>query len=87
MPITGQEGTLKASLITNIEAAIAANCGFTVMTPRCINGLAEGIANAIIPFLVANTQVNTTTVPGNGLIDSVSGAVTGTANTNPGTIS
>ena len=87
MPITGQEAVLKASLITEIESAIASNCGYTVMTPRCIDGLAEGIANAIIPFLVAYTQVNTTTVPGSGLIDSMSGAVTGTANTDPGTIS
>jgi len=82
MPITGQEGTLKASLIANIEAAIAANCGYTVMTPRCIDGLAEGIANAIIPFLVANVQVNvgqTVDVPGAGLQDSMSGPVTGNA--------
>lgn len=82
MPITGLEGTLKASLISNIEASIAANCGYVVMTPRCISGLAEGIANAIIPFLVANIQVNvgqSVNVPGAGLVDSQNGSVTGTA--------
>lgn len=85
--ITGQESTLKAMLISAITAGIAAECGYTVMTPNCINGLAKGIADAIIPFLVANTQVNTTTVPGAGLIDSVSGPVSGVANSDPGTIS
>lgn len=85
--ITGQEATLKAMLISAITAGIAAECGYTVMTPNCINGLAKGIADAIIPFLVANTKVNSTTVPGAGLLDSMHGAVTGTADTDPGSIS
>lgn len=85
--ITGQEATLKAMLISAITAGIAAECGYTVMTPNCINGLAKGIADAIIPFLVANVQVNSTTVPGSGLLDSMSGPVTGVANSDPGTIS
>ena len=82
MPITGQESTLKALLVSEIESAIAANCGYSVMTPRCIDGLAEGIANAIIPFLVANIQVNpgqSVDVPGAGLIDSMTGSVSGNA--------
>lgn len=58
MPITGQESALKAALISSIQAGIAAACGYSVMTPNCIDGLAKGIADAIIPFLVANIQVN-----------------------------
>lgn len=85
--ITGQEGLLRSMLISSITAAIAVECGYTVMTPNCINGLAKGIADAIIPFLVTNTKVNSTTVPGAGLIDSISGPVTGTADTDPGSIS
>jgi hypothetical protein len=87
MPITGLESTLEALLVNTIKAGIAARCGVSPLTPNCIDGLAKGIADAIIPFLVANVQVNTTTVPGAGLIDSMSGPVSGTANTDPGTIS
>lgn len=58
MPITGQEATLKAALVAAIQAGIAAECGYAVMTPNCINGLAKGIADALIPFLTANTLVN-----------------------------
>lgn len=80
MPITGKELDLKADLITEIEAAIATNCGASPMAPNCISGLAEGIANAIIPFLVANTQVN----PGQPV--ETPDTLTGTS-TGPGTIS
>jgi len=87
--ITGQEGALKAALIAAIQAGIAAECGYVVTTPNCIDGLAKGIADALIPFLVANVEVNPgQVVPGSGLIDSVSGSVTGaTATSTPGTIS
>lgn len=73
MPITGLEDTLKAQLISAIQAGIAAECGYSVMTPNCINGLAKGIADAIIPFLVNNIQVNpgqhVTTTTGDGSTD------------------
>jgi len=58
MPISGQEAVLTAALVSAIESAIAVKCGAFPISPKCIDGLAEGIANAIIPFLVANTQVN-----------------------------
>jgi len=78
--ITGQEAVLKAALVSEIEAAITANCGAAPIAPKCIEGLAEGIANAIIPFLTANTQVN----PGAAVTtpDTINGTVTA-----PGTIS
>jgi len=58
MPITGLESTYKGLLITQIEAGILAECGYAVADPNCIDGLAKGIADATIPFLVANTMVN-----------------------------
>jgi hypothetical protein len=87
MPITGMESTLKSQLVAAIQAGIAAECGYAVMTPNCINGLAKGIADAIIPFLVANIQVN----PGQAVTGVVTtgagagGAVVG-ASSAPGTI-
>ncbi len=88
MPITGMEAALQAQLVAAIHAGIAAECGASPMTPNCIDGLAKGIADAIIPFLVANLQVNAgqaitgtvTSGPGAG------GAVTG-ASSAPGTVS
>ena len=85
--LTGTETVLKSSLIAAIQAGVLADCGTSPISPNCINGLAKGIADAVIPHLVANIEVASTTVPGTGLLDSVSGPVSGTANTVPGTIS
>jgi len=62
MPITGQESVLTASLTSAITAAVEAKFGGLIGTPEYIDALSQGIANAIIPFLVANTVVNTTDV-------------------------
>lgn len=93
MPISGLESTLASELTSAITAAIEAKYGHTIRSPEYIDALSAGIANAIIPFLVANTQVNTgqsVAVPALGLIDSlghpVSGAAVGTVDTT-GTIS
>ena len=86
MPITGMENTLKSQLIAAITAGIAAECGYTVMTPHCINGLAKGIADAIIPFLTANLQVNagqTVLIP----VTSAPGTPSTGSTTTPGTVS
>ena len=90
MPITGQESTLAAALTTEIKAAVSAQFGGPIGTPEYIEAVSMGIANALIPFLVANTQVDPgQVVPGAGLVDSVtSAAITGaTATSTPGTIS
>ena len=58
MPLTGTETTLTASLQASIEAEIASLCGSAPVDPNCIEGLASGIAKAIIPHLVSNIQVN-----------------------------
>lgn len=58
--ITGMENTLKASMITQIEASILAATGTPVATPNVIAPHCEGIANAIIPFLISNLTI---TVP------------------------
>lgn len=82
MPITGLESTLTSELISTITSAIEAKYGHVIREPEYIDALAAGIANAIIPFLVANTQVNTgqsVNVPAAGLLDGESRAVTGTA--------
>lgn len=92
MPITGLESTLTSELITTITAAIETKYGHSIGTPEYIDALSAGIANAIIPFLVANTQVNTgqmVNVPASGLEapdGPVSGTATGTVDTT-GTIS
>lgn len=88
MPITGMEATLKAQLIAAIEAGITAECGYVPMAPRCITGLAKGIADAIIPFLTTNLQVNA----GQAITGTVTsgvgagGSVTGSSSA-PGTVS
>lgn len=58
MPITGLETTLKSQLISAITAAVEAKFGGPVRPPEYIDALSEGIANAIVPFLVTNVQVN-----------------------------
>ena len=88
MPITGQEAALTSVLNSAIVAAVEAQYGGAVRPPEYINALSQGIANALIPFLVANTTVNPgQTVPA-GSLESPDGAVTGTtATSTPGTIS
>lgn len=56
--ITGQESVLKAALISAIRTAVQTKAGTTIKEPEYIDAVSEGIANAIIPFLVANIQVN-----------------------------
>lgn len=91
--ITGQEGLLTSELNAAIIAAVEAQYGRPIGTPEYINALSQGIANALIPFLVANTQVNTgqsVAVPAAGIIDGqghdCTGAAVGTVDTT-GTIS
>lgn len=84
--ITGQEAALKALLKTEIEAAVTANCGAAPLPPNCIIGLAEGIANALIPFLVTNIVVNSANIPASGIVDSHALACNGNATSDPGTI-
>lgn len=92
MPITGQESALASQMRETIRIAIEAQFGGSIRDPEYILALTTGIANALIPFLVANTQVNTgqsVLVPGLGLtvgMDPVTGVATGTVDT-PGTIS
>jgi len=81
MPITGNESALASALTSAITAAIEAKLGSAVQSPEYIDALSEGIANAIIPFLVSNTEVNPIAA---GSLTSPSGAVTGV--TAPGTI-
>jgi len=69
--LTGTENTLKALIDTDIKAAVLSNTGNPVATPNAIDSLAEGIANAIIPHYVSNTQV----LP--GTFSTVSGPVSG----------
>jgi hypothetical protein len=73
------ENTLKASYISEITAAIEAESGLTIGTPNHISGLSAGLANAIIPFLVSNAQVNTVDT-GTATVTSAPGTapVTGT---------
>lgn len=88
MPISGNEGLLTSELISSITAAVEAKYGHPIRDPEYIDALSAGIANAIIPFLVSNTEVNPgQVVPGAGL-ESPDGAVTGaSATSTPGTIS
>jgi hypothetical protein len=82
MPITGQESALTSALTSAITAAIESKLGNAVMTPEYIDALSQGIANAIIPFLVSNVLVTPLAA---GALTSPSGSVTGV--TAPGTIS
>lgn len=58
MPITGKESLLKSLLMAAIKSAVEAKSGTPTAEPEYIDALSEGIANAIIPFLVTNTQVD-----------------------------
>jgi hypothetical protein len=90
MPISGNESVLTSALNSAIIAAIEAQYGGTIMDPEYINALSAGIANAIIPFLVSNTEVNVGQVvpPGTFTAPAGGGAITGaSATSTPGTIS
>jgi len=76
MPITGNESALAAQLTAAIVASIEQSFQKTIYQTeqQGIQALAQGIANALIPFLVTNTQVNVgqgVTVPAAGLTVTV----------------
>lgn len=80
--ITGQESALASALTTAITAAVEAKYGMPIQNPEYIDAVSQGIANALIPFLVSNVQVDvgqSVAVPGLGLLDSLHAAVTGAA--------
>lgn len=93
MPITGQEPVLQALLHDNILLEMN-NAGIgQSLRDDWLQAFCKAVSESIIPFLVANTQVNTgqsVAVPAAGLIDSlghpVTGAAVGTVDTT-GTIS
>lgn len=70
--LTGTESTLKSLLIAQIEAAIGG-----VQEPNEIDGLAEGVANAIIPHLVTNVSIPLG-IPVS-VVDPISGVLVGTS--------
>ena len=72
--ITGKESDLASALTAAIRAAIEAKYGQPLGSPEYIDALSSGIANAIIPFLVANVTVNP--IPA-GSLTSPAGGVTG----------
>ena len=77
MPITGQESELSSQLQSAIRTAFETEYG-AAGAPDYLDALCNGIANAIIPFLVNNVQVNPgQVVPGDGLLDSLNKPVTG----------
>lgn len=98
--ITGQESVLTTQLTAAIVASIEASFQKTIYATeqRGIQALSQGIANALIPFLVTNTQVNVgqgVTVPAAGLtvtvteddepvVIPVNGTATGTVNSSGG---
>ena len=63
MPLAGSETVLAAALEASIEAEIAAASGSTPVAPKAIDGLALGIAKAIIPHIIANALVTTAVAP------------------------
>ncbi len=73
--LTGSESVLKSALEAAIQAGILSEHSVSPQLPNNIAGLAKGIADAIIPHLINNTQVDTgavVTTP-----DTVNGTVTG----------
>lgn len=84
MPITGTEAALASLLHANIKSKMTAATGYAILKEDWLQAFCEAVAMSIIPHLVANVQVNTagivhSTVPGAGLIDSMSGPVSGVA--------
>lgn len=90
MPITGQESALASALTSAIITSLENKFGGPIRDPEYVDALCAGIANALIPFLVANTEVNPgQDVPGTGLTAPLGGgSITGIAVVStPGTIS
>lgn len=56
MPIVGMDPLLSKQLIASIQKELAAN-GATAPSPQALQGLCDGIAKALIPFLITNLQV------------------------------
>lgn len=82
MPLTGTEALLASELHDAIKTKLEGATGYTILEDAWLQAFCEAVANALIPHLVTNTQVNTgqlVNVPGLGLIDSINGAVTGDA--------
>lgn len=76
------ENTLKALAVTQISTAILAATGLPPALPNTLAPLAEGIANAIIPFLTANVLV---TIPAGVPVATAGGPAAQTgATTAPG---
>lgn len=87
MPISGTEAALASALHAAIKAKMSAATGYQILKEDWLQAFCEAVSETIIPHLVANTQVNTgqhvtSTVPGAGLIDSMSGPVSGAATGN-----
>jgi len=87
MPISGTEAALASALHAAIKAKITGVTGYQIVHEDWLQAFCEAVSETIIPHLVSNTQVNTgqhvtSAVPGAGLIDSVSGPVSGIATGN-----
>lgn len=84
MPLSGKESQLSSQLQSLITANITAATGQPMAKSDYLKAFCDGIAEAVIPFFVANTQVNAgQTVTGT---DSLGGPINGSTST-PGTIS
>lgn len=84
MPVTGTETALASLLHANIKARLQAATGYQVVRDDWLQEFCMAVAESVIPHFVSNVQVNTagivhSAVPGAGLLDSLSGAVTGVA--------
>lgn len=82
MPLTGTEALLASELHASIKAKMTTATGYQILREDWLQAFCEAVADVIIPHLVTNTQVDVgqlVNVPGTGLIDSISGPVSGTA--------
>lgn len=85
MPILGKEAVWGAARKTQIESQILISCGQAVQTPNCIEGLANGLSFADIPFLINNLQVEAGQVVTIPVTSPVGTPSVGTT-TSPGTV-
>jgi hypothetical protein len=90
--LTGTNAALAASMKTMIEAKLTAATGEPMLAPTFLQAFCEGVADALIPHLVANTQVNpgqvVTGVTGPTAAPGTPTPIPGSAATStPGTIS
>lgn len=82
MPITGQETVLQALLHDNIITELEDAGAGPVLRDAWLQAFCKAVSESIIPFLVNNVQLNvgqSVIVPAAGLVDSISGPVTGVA--------